>query len=151
MHTISVLLVGMVLVMGIGCVRSQHPGTPMSSTCLEVPTVEECRATAGAITDERLWDCVWQQCECVSVNCSEAIREECRLKKMREGKAVMGFTFQPQFTTPFHPVREVNWCEEPVSRECRAKAMVHELAHACGWKHQMGGGVPGDDGELRCD
>jgi hypothetical protein len=49
---------------------------------------------AGLITDERLWDCVWQQCECVSVHCNEAVREECRLKKMREGKAIMGFTFQ---------------------------------------------------------
>jgi hypothetical protein len=65
------------------------------------------------------------------------------------GKTVLGFTYQPQFASPFFPVRETNWCEEPASRECRANAMVHELAHACGWRHRMGGGVPGDKGDLK--
>jgi hypothetical protein len=45
----------------------------------------------------------------------------------------------------------VRWCEEKATPDCRAKAMVHELAHSCGWSHGQGLGVPGDDGFLRCD
>ena len=33
---------------------------------------------------------------------------------------------------------------------CRMEAMVHELAHSCGWEHDQGGGVPGAKGELPC-
>jgi hypothetical protein len=37
-----------------------------------------------------------------------------------------------------------------LSRRCRAQAMVHELAHSCGWHHGDGQGVPGDEGTLPC-
>ncbi len=31
---------------------------------------------------------------------------------------------------------------------CQAKMMVHELAHACGWRHGDGQGVPAHDGSV---
>jgi len=136
-----------------GCVTpAAPPGTPMSSTCTEVPTVEECRAGADVITDERLWDCVRQQCTRIKVQCGVEIRKECKRRSMEAGGTIMGYTLQRQGMTFFYsPVREVYWCEEFAGQDCRVKAMVHELAHSCGWEHTEGMGVPANEGVVRCE
>jgi hypothetical protein len=78
----------------------------------------------------------------------------CRAKNNpSEGIFALGYVirFSDIPTSCEHPLKEVNWCEQSASRECRARAMVHELAHSCGWKHYQGLGVPGDDGLLPCE
>jgi hypothetical protein len=139
----------LVLLTGFGCI---HVGTPMNSSCRELPTIEECQTAARVITNDCLKKCVEMQCTGIKINCnSEEIRKRCR-DRNTEGIVALGYVvrFSNIPTSCEHPLNEINWCEEPTSRECRAKAMVHELAHSCGWSHNQGFGVPGDDGFLRC-
>lgn len=51
-----VFFVPLALLAGSGCGTPAQPGTPMNSTCRELPTVEECREAANVIEDERLWE-----------------------------------------------------------------------------------------------
>ena len=122
----------------------------MSSTCRELPSVEECREGANVIQNERLWDCVRQQCTRVKINCGDLVRAECQKRSQEEGGTVMGYTLVPMWTTTFHPTREIYWCEESEGRNCRVEAMVHELAHSCGWRHNGGLGVPANRGTATC-
>ncbi|ADO71579.1 uncharacterized protein STAUR_3791 [Stigmatella aurantiaca DW4/3-1] len=134
-----------------GCI---HGGTPMSSVCRELPTVEECQVSARVITHPCLRKCVELQCAGVKVNCrSEEIQRKCRDQGSGAPGAALGYVvrFSDAPTSCDHPSREINWCEAPASRDCRAKAMVHELAHSCGWHHGQGLGVPADNGLLPCD
>jgi hypothetical protein len=123
----------------------------MSSTCRELPTVEECREGATVITNERLMDCVRQQCTRIKLNCGDMVRAECKLRSQEQGETAMGYTLVPTWTTAFNPTREIFWCEEPAGRDCRIDAMVHELAHSCGWRHSGGLGVPGNKGGMACE
>jgi hypothetical protein len=135
-----------------GCVAPTPPGTPMSSTCAEVPTVEECRAGADVITDERLWSCVKSQCTRIEVRCGVEIRKECRKRSVEAGGTIMGYALQKQgLTYVYSPVKEVYWCEESSGEDCRVKAMIHELAHSCGWEHKEGMGVPANEGDVKCE
>lgn len=53
---------------------------------------------------------------------------------------------------PENPTREVRWCQfKKFKGKCGAQALLHELAHTCGWDHGGGKGVPGDSGVLSCD
>jgi hypothetical protein len=129
---------------------SWHADTPH---CGELPTVEECRAAAQVITHPCLRQCVEKQCAGINVNCdSEEIKKNCKGQNS-EGLIALGYVvrFSDRPTSCDDPSREVNWCEQPSSRDCRAKSMVHELAHSCGWRHNQGLGVPGDDGRLLCE
>jgi hypothetical protein len=73
------------LLVTAGCVTSVPPGAPMSSTCSELPTVEECRAGADVITDERLWDCVRQQCTRIKIECGEEVHAICKCPGVKTG------------------------------------------------------------------
>jgi hypothetical protein len=121
----------------------------MSTTCLEVPSVEECRAAAAAIENICLRNCVELQCAGIKVNCDANIQQRC--KALNEGKqgAVGGYVVRKGQTCE-QPRDEIAWCQIRMSRKCRARAMVHELAHACGWSHDDGQNVPGNTGELPC-
>lgn len=121
----------------------------MNSTCLDLPTVEECLHAASVIQDVCLRQCVEAQCNGVEVKCDESILQRCQeLNQEKQGK-VGGYVIRRRQTC-LKPRSEIAWCQLPMSRECRAKAMVHELAHSCGWRHDEGGNVPGGDGELKC-
>ena len=121
---------------------------PMPSKCRELPDVDECQAVARKILDECLRDCVTIQCTGAKIRCDEIVSERCR-KRKQEGAAVGGFV-EPKGQNCHQPSTEINWCELPQSRDCRAKAMVHELAHSCGWQHGDGKGVPGNNGVMPC-
>lgn len=130
-----------------------HPGTPMHPSCRELPTIEECRAAAQVITHPCLRQCIEKQCAGVKVNCnSEEIRKTCK-DNSSESLSALGYVvrFSDRPTSCDNPSHEVNWCEQSSSRNCRSRAMVHELAHSCGWRHNQGHGVPGDDGRLLCE
>jgi hypothetical protein len=142
----------MVFLVWTGCA---HSGTPMHPSCRELPTVEECQAAAQVITHECLRKCVELQCTGVKVNCqSTEIQKRCKEQSSQsEGITALGYVvrFSDIPTSCNNPSKEVNWCEQPASRDCRVSAMVHELAHSCGWRHTQGFGVPGNDGVLPCE
>lgn len=91
--------------------------------------------------------CMRQQCREITVTCGEWNRKECKAQSQALGNTVLAFTLTTFHGTHhrFYPVRETHWCEEPTSRECALKAVMHELAHSCGWDHGQGWNVPGND------
>lgn len=118
-------------------------------TSVELPTVEECIEGASEINNELLMSCVRRQCQDITVTCSEWTRKECEAQSRALGNTVLAFTITTFHGTHhrFYPVQETHWCEEPTSRECTLKAVMHELAHSCGWNHGQGWNVPGNDYE----
>jgi hypothetical protein len=122
----------------------------MKTSCpptVELPSVEECIEATSEITDELLGDCMRRQCRDVIITCSEWSRRQCLLDNQSSGKAVLAFTMMLYRGTlhSFYPVREIHWCEEPASQACVVKAVIHEVAHSCGWDHGEGQNVPGND------
>jgi hypothetical protein len=115
---------------------------------IDMPSIEECREAALVISDELLRMCVQGQCSNIQVKCSQRIRLQCREDNQIFGFTMLAYTPNPNFygtLNYFYPIRETYWCEEPVSHECMIKALVHELAHSCGWDHRAGRNVPGND------
>jgi len=138
-----------------GCATSmpRQPGTPMKTSCpasVELPTVEECLEEASKIDEELLMSCMRRQCRDITVTCSEWSRQKCKADSQRLGITVLAFTLTTWrgMHHRFYPVEETHWCEDPASRGCIVKAVIHELAHSCGWDHRQGHNVPGNDPEL---
>lgn len=122
----------------------------MKTSCpasIELPTVEECIEEAYKIDDERLMSCMRRQCSAITVTCSEWSRQKC--KELRKGpeSTLLALTFTSWKGTIhlYDPVEQTHWCEVPASRGCIIKAVIHELAHSCGWEHEQGHNVPGND------
>lgn len=131
--------------------REGRTGTPMKTSCpaaIELPTVEECSEEAMKISDELLRMCMLQQCGKIDITCSEWSRLECKEQSLT-GSTLLAFTVMTYHGTlhSFIPVKETHWCENPASHECIVKAVVHEVAHSCGWDHREGRNVPGNDPE----
>lgn len=127
-------------------------GTPMrgSADCRYVPSVEDCQMVADRIEDLCLRTCVVHLCRRGRAVCNEDIQVECvHRAKESGGNEVGGFVWDIPQTCEV-PQDEVNWCQLERSPPCQARMMVHELAHACGWRHGNGQGVPGDEGSVRC-
>jgi hypothetical protein len=132
-----------------GCAAVYQPVTPMRSTCRNLPTVEECREAAEVITEPCLKNCVMSQCAGAKIQCDAKALKKCQeLGRGREGPTG-GFVTAGKQTCE-QPRQEINWCELTLPRRCRAQAMVHELAHSCGWHHVDGQGVPGGKGHMEC-
>jgi hypothetical protein len=131
-----------------GCTAAAITETPMTPACRELPAVEECQYFAGYITDECLRQCVYSQCSQARVLCSGYIQQKCR-DDARHGGDVGGFVFRGEQSCT-NPREEIYWCERPMSRRCRTRTMVHELAHSCGWRHGDGQNVPERQGGLIC-
>jgi hypothetical protein len=122
----------------------------MKTSCpsaVALPSVEECLQEASALREELLRMCVRRQCRDITVTCSERSRAQCQEWSQGTRSTMLGFTLMTFHGTHhrFYPVEEIHWCEEPASRECILKAVIHELAHSCGWDHKQGWNVPGDD------
>jgi hypothetical protein len=136
---------------------SNPPGTPMKTTCpstIELPSVEACSETAMTIHDELLRMCVLRQCKQIHVVCSDESRKDCEEAKQEAEATVLAITkfsateLQLSYNGRlfrFYSKKEIEWCEVPATAECVAQAVIHELAHSCGWDHREGLGVPGDD------
>lgn len=123
----------------------------MKTSCpaaIGLPTVEECSEEAMKIGDELLRVCMLQQCGKINITCSEWSRLECKEQSLT-GSTLLAFTVMIYHGTlhSFIPVKETHWCENPASHECIVKAVVHEVAHSCGWDHLEGRNVPGNDPE----
>jgi hypothetical protein len=139
------------IVFGCAAPIPRHPGTQMKTSCpasIELPTIEECVEAASGITGELLGSCVRRQCRDITVTCGEWSRSICKLEsEARPGTNVLALTlitFQGTLHA-FYPVKETYWCEEPASHGCIVNAVIHELAHSCGWDHKEGQNVPGND------
>ncbi len=122
----------------------------MKTSCpasIELPTVEECLEEADKIDDELLMSCMRRQCRDIRVTCSEWSRQKCKEERESPDSILLAFTLTTSQGVHhrFYPVKETHWCEEPASRGCIIKAVIHELAHSCGWNHKQGHNVPGND------
>ena len=128
-------------------------GTPMRSigNCRYVPSVEDCQAAADRITDLCLRTCVLHLCRVGRPVCDKRTKLRCarRAQDLPNGEPG-GWVADDRPRTCEQPKEEVNWCELPRSPPCQAQMMAHELAHACGWHHKDGNGVPADTGEFAC-
>src|SRR5829696_6252075 len=136
------------------CVLSCFGGTPMlgHENCKYMPTVEDCQAAANSlITDKCLRNCIIDQCRKGLTLCGAQVVAECSKGSAGhpEGEKAGYVVRGPQ--TCKMPKKWVNWCQLPQSPRCQELSMLHERAHACGWHHNEGKGVPGQDGEIpRC-
>ena len=114
-----------------------------------MPTVEDCQATAASlITDKCLRDCVIDQCRRGQTVCGAEVVATCSKRTLEQPtKPPAGYVFDKGQTCEM-PKRYVDWCQIEQSPRCQELSMVHERAHACGWHHGEGMGVPGDDGQI---
>ena len=127
-------------------------GTPMPNeqNCQYVPDVESCKLTADNITESCLHDCVMNLCTTAKIVCTEVTTQQCKTSTEDAGAPNAGFVF-PHGQTCQNPWNEINWCQLSISPSCQTQNMVHELAHACGWHHDGGFGVPGNSGVVSCN
>lgn len=122
---------------------------PMSSEgCVHIPDVNDCITLARWITDRCLSDCVVEQCAKGRLRCDEETAGYCAMRA-NAGRPVGAFVPKGDRSCK-EAADEVKWCDFNVSSSCKARQAVHELAHACGWHHNDGFNVPGNDGELIC-
>jgi len=113
-----------------------------------MPSVEQCLSESWMITDDCLRKCVQSQCTGATVTCGDFFtRQKCG-EKRGDGR-IGGFVFKGPQSCKI-PSSEVQWCDLPIASSCRARAMVHELAHTCGWHDGDGHGVPGNSGADEC-
>jgi hypothetical protein len=131
-------------------------GPPMHGNCRYMPTIKECQGAANRyITDDCLRKCIRRLCVVGKAKCGEDEDEPLRCAtRKKEGDDVGGYVPPWKVGDPprwcEQPREEFSWCEIPKSPPCQEKNMVHELAHACGWHHGDGQGVPGNDGHEKC-
>lgn len=111
--------------------------TPMNTTCLEVPTVEECRTAAAVIENVCLRECVEAQCSGVKVVCDPNNQQRCKeLNEGRKGK-VGGFVTR-KGQTCLKPKDEVAWCQLPLSRRAVRKRWFTNWPIPVGGATEMG-------------
>lgn len=125
---------------------------PNEQNCQYVPDIELCKSEADNITDTCLHDCVMNLCTNAKIVCDADAGIECAKTSPSDppGGSKVGFVW-PNGQTCQNPWNEINWCQRSISADCQTKNMVHELAHACGWHHDGGFGVPGDNGVISCN
>jgi len=126
-------------------------GTPMLGydRCRYLPTVEDCQMAAAYLIDDTcLRNCVIEQCARGQVVCGAEVVAQCDKLAAAHPKGHTGGYVVPGPQTCEMPKQYVNWCQIEQSPRCQELSMVHERAHACGWHHEDGKGVPGEDGEI---
>lgn len=114
-----------------------------------------CRAQALRMPSGPMRDCVLAQCsnQDTKLKCDEETQKSCEQapsqskgnKKVKKGGSALVGSLD-------NPTHEINWCELPQNEDCQAQALVHELAHSCGWPgtHPPGQNIPGEgDGILK--
>ena len=127
------------------------PGTPMlgHERCLYMPTVEECQSAAASLIDDFcLRNCVIDQCRRGQALCGAEVVAYCDKLAAKDPTGHTGGYVASGPQTCEMPKRYVNWCQIEQSPRCQELSMVHERAHACGWHHKDGKGVPGPDGKI---
>jgi len=139
-----VMVVSTVLLAAVACAHAMRS----VGGCTNLPTVEECTRAALRIRNQCLRACVLAQCSGVTVRCGD-MDTVVGCAEPRDGGLRGGFTKSATVGSCQIPLDEVRWCELPVPASCKPLIMVHELAHTCGWHHDVQGmGVPGTPGKL---
>lgn len=141
----------LVLMVSSVCTVSCFEGTPMlgHERCHYMPSVEECQtAAASLITEKCLRDCVIDQCSKGQTLCGAEVVAQCSERSVGNLKGRKGGYVFDKAQTCEMPKRWVDWCQIEQSPRCQELSMVHERAHACGWHHREGKGVPGDEGRI---
>ncbi|WP_141323142.1 RHS repeat-associated core domain-containing protein [Myxococcus sp. AB025B] len=125
---------------------SKHP--KCENTPSEEAVYRMMEQTVSVVKDKELFWCILRQIENAHVTCDIATQIRCGKRADLGGYAKLG--------TCAEPTKEIHWCSRKMSPECQAKAMIHEMAHSCGWNHNLdpndpGKGVPGENGVLECE
>jgi len=114
-----------------------------------------CRAQALRMVAGALRDCVLNGCsdQSFKLKCDDDAKKACKSPPAQaKGKKNVKKGGSSRVGSPEDPVREILWCELPMNEDCQAQALVHELAHACGWPftHPPGHNIPAEgDGVLK--
>jgi hypothetical protein len=117
--------------------------------CRYMPMVEDCQSAAhNHITDPCLLACVIDQCRNGLNLCGVSVVAKCSELSLENSDGETGGYVYDGPQTCEMPKKWVNWCQIEQSPRCQELSMVHERAHACGWRHGQGKGVPGDDGVI---
>jgi RHS repeat-associated protein len=111
------------------------------ASCKNLPTESDVSTAAAGITDDCLRKCVLGLVKDARIDWGYWTRFRCWL-----GDDIIAYVSKTG--TCSVPESGVNWCSKTVKPHCMIDAVVHEFAHACGWSHHQGKGVPGDDGYL---
>jgi hypothetical protein len=144
------LVLVMSLVGVLSCSEIRGKGMTQSSNgCRNTPTIQECQSTAAnLITDACLRKCVIEQCASGVIVCGDDTMASCSKRARKNpSKPPAGYVIDHEQTCQM-PHNQVHWCQRDQSPKCQDLTMVHEVAHACGWHHKQGKGVPGNEGEI---
>ncbi len=91
-----------------------------------------CDTLKTVITDRKLKQCINRRCKKAKIKCRDCAPDE------------LGYE------TQFGPFRSstANLCAKnfPAGSQAFGPVVIHEWAHSCGWDHNGGAGVPGNDG-----
>jgi len=122
--------------------------------CDHVPSESEVAAeliTSGILAkDKKLFSCISKQIVNPNtvVKCNLQVDIQCVFSNTTKDQATAGFADIGSCEKPTH---EVRWCHfKKFKGNCAAQALLHELAHTCGWDHGQKKNVPGDSGVIEC-
>lgn len=139
----SFIVILIVVAAALSCATARP--MPSAGGCRHPPDRELCLQVATSITDECLRKCVESVCiGGVRIRCGDDLQARCRRQ------AGLGAFVDDPFGSCEQPAWEIGWCDLPATDNCRAQMAVHEAAHACGWEHGDGLGVPGESGYATC-
>ncbi|MBK7857431.1 MAG: hypothetical protein IPJ65_02165 [Archangiaceae bacterium] len=100
------------------------------------------------ITDICLRDCVMRKMGAAKISCDSEAQTVCSENTTMFGGTHSGGKCAVAAWYESSGPNKVLWCNRKISPACRAKAVVHELAHLCGWNEGDGKGVPFDNGVV---
>jgi RHS repeat-associated protein len=97
----------------------------------------------SSITDFNLRDCIERQINAAHISCDLWSKLVCKVNPDAAAAHKRGeCTAEPNWD-------DTVWCDkEFADASCTQDILVHEFAHACGWKHGDGKGVPANSGAL---
>ena len=105
--------------------------------CKNSPSCMACDALADRITDRDLRLCVRGQCKAqdLKLKCDAEAKKGCAtLMDEKKGTPFKkGKGASADLGTIEEPTKTINWCEHQPSSTCQEMALVHEIAHTCGW------------------
>lgn len=102
----------------------------------------EVRTRAKQVEGDCLRDCVVKRVNEIHFECTTKFAKKA-CTDTRLAAATLG-------TSCSNPETQAAWCNRTCSDEAIVQAIVHEAAHNCGWNHNGGKNVPGDDGHVSC-
>ena len=116
-------------------------------SCKWLPVENEALDIAKKISDPCLSACVVKSVKEIHLKCGEDVDQKCKQLSAQYKGNTSAYTYAGSCSDP---ERKTHWCSREVSPHCASETLVHETAHAGGWHHGDGKGVPNDSGRSIC-